>query len=140
MNGFEMRAGHSENVGGAIDQGGGERLAAEAANVDAFLFANVNGVQARRLSANGMNPGGYDFDVFAIAEQTAEEALCHRAAADISRADEEDTFHDFRTGAVPAGQTKTERNQVNARRGRVEVCVAIYQRRKTDLKSPKRFL
>jgi hypothetical protein len=110
-----MRAGHSENVGRTIDQGGGERLAAEPANVDAFLFANVDGVQARWLSANGMNPGGCDFDVFAIAEQTAEEALCHRAAADISRADEEDAFHDFEP--APCRQGKLRPNEIKSTQG-----------------------
>jgi pimeloyl-ACP methyl ester carboxylesterase len=62
-----MRAGHSENVRRAIDQGGGERLAAETANVDAFLFADVDGVEAWGLSPNGMNAGRSDLDADRVA-------------------------------------------------------------------------
>ena len=99
-------------MGGAIDKSGGERLAAETANVDAFLFANVNGMQARGLPANGMNPGGSDLDVLTIAEQTAEEALSHRAAANIARADKKDAFHDEKP--APCRQGKLESNRIKS--------------------------
>jgi hypothetical protein len=107
-----MRAGHGEDVGGAIDERGGERLAAEAANVDAFLFANMDGMQARRLAAHSVDPGGRDLDVFAIAEQTPEEAFGHRAAADISCADEEDAFHDFEP--TPCRQGKLRLKEIKS--------------------------
>src|SRR5947208_2835373 len=89
-----MRAGHGENVSGAVDQGGSERLAAHAADINAFLFADVDRVQAGRLSAHSMHPGGSDLDLFAVAKKTPEEAFRHRASANISRANEEDAFHD----------------------------------------------
>jgi len=92
---FQVRAGHGENVGGAVDQRGGERLAADAADVHAFLFADVDCVQARRLPADCVDPGRSDFDLLAIAEETPEQAFRHRAPANISRANEEDAFHDF---------------------------------------------
>jgi hypothetical protein len=117
-----MRAGHSENVCRAIDEGGGERLAAEAANVDAFLFAHVDCVEAWRLPTNGMDPGGRDFDVFAVAEQTTKKAFCHRAAADISCADEEDAFHDFEP--APCRQGKIRPNEIKSTNGgRVDVAL-----------------
>jgi hypothetical protein len=94
-----MRAGHRENVRCAIDKRSGERLAAETANIDAFLFTDVDRVQARRLSANGVDTGGRNLDVFAIAEQAPEQAFSHGAAADIAGADKENAFHDDGTGA-----------------------------------------
>jgi hypothetical protein len=109
-----MRAGHREDVGGAFDQGPGERLAPETANVDAFLFANVNRVQARRLPANGVDAGGSDLDVFPVANEPAEKAFRHWAPANVSSANKEDAFHGDGTGAMPVGQSKTEPNQVNA--------------------------
>jgi hypothetical protein len=42
-----------------------------------------------------VDPGGSDLDVLAIAKKTAEQAFRHRASANISRANEEDAFHDF---------------------------------------------
>ena len=96
---FEMSAGHRENVGRAIDEGGGERLAPQPANIDAFLFANVDRMQAWRLSTNSVDAGRSDFDVFAVPNEAAEEAFSHGAAADIAGADKEDAFHDDETGA-----------------------------------------
>ena len=90
---FEMRAGHGENMRRAIDQRRGERLAPQIADIDAFSFQRGNGVKARRLSANGMDSGGCDFDVLAIAEQSPEKAFGHRAAANVPGTDEEDVFH-----------------------------------------------
>ncbi len=97
----------------AIDERGGERLTAEPANIDAFLFADVDRMQARRLSAHRVHAGGGDLDVLAVPEQAAEQAFSHWAAAYIAGADKENAFHDDETGAMPVGQTKTERNQVN---------------------------
>ena len=48
---LEVCAGHGEDVRGAIDQGACKRLAAETADVHAFLFANLHRVKARGLSA-----------------------------------------------------------------------------------------
>jgi len=63
-----MRTSHGENVRRAIDQAGGERLAAQITDVYAIILANLNGIQAGRLSAHGMNPGGGNLDVLAIAD------------------------------------------------------------------------
>jgi hypothetical protein len=94
-----MRAGHGENVRRAIDEGGGERLTAQPADIDALLFANVDCMQARRLSADRVDAGGRDFDIPAVAEQSPEQAFSHRAAADIASADKENAFHGDGTGA-----------------------------------------
>ena len=67
-----------------------------AADIDAFLFADVDRVQTGRLSAHSMHTGGSDLDLLAVAKKTTEEAFRHRAPANISRANEEDAFHDFR--------------------------------------------
>jgi hypothetical protein len=45
-----------------------------------------------------VDPGGIGFDVLAIAEQTAEKSQCHGTAANVSRTDKKDVFHDARTG------------------------------------------
>ena len=73
---LEMRAGHGENMRRPIDQRRGERLAAQIADIDALLLRRRgDGVQARRLSADGVDAGGRHFDVLAIAEQTRGKGL-----------------------------------------------------------------
>jgi hypothetical protein len=96
VNRFEMRAGHRENVRGALDQVSGQRLTAQVADGYAFAFANLNGIKTRRLPANGVHAGRRDFDVFAISDQPAEQPFRDRTAADIASANKEDTFHDWR--------------------------------------------
>ena len=56
MDRLEVRAGHGENVGGAIDQRGRQRLAAETGDIDAAFPADFDRVHARGLPANGMAP------------------------------------------------------------------------------------
>jgi alkanesulfonate monooxygenase SsuD/methylene tetrahydromethanopterin reductase-like flavin-dependent oxidoreductase (luciferase family) len=89
-----MRASHRENVRGALDQLGGQRLAAQIADVYAFAFANLDGVKARRLAANRVHAGGRDLDVFAVTDQPAEQSFRDWTAADIASANKEDAFHD----------------------------------------------
>ena len=55
-----------KDVGRALDQRGGERLAAEAADVDPAFPANLDRVHARRLPAHGVHARGIDLDVLAI--------------------------------------------------------------------------
>jgi hypothetical protein len=88
-----MRAGHRENMRRAINQIGGERLTALLANIHAFRFANLNGVKARRLSAHRVNTRGSNFNVLAIADQTAKQTFRDGTAANIASANEEDAFH-----------------------------------------------
>jgi hypothetical protein len=118
-----MRARHRENVGGAIDQDAGERLAAERANVDAFLFADMDGVQARRLSAHGVHAGRSDLDVFPIAKQSAEKSLSHGAAADIAGADKEDAFHDEKPAPCRLGKLRPNELK-STRRGGLALALA----------------
>ena len=100
---------HGENVRRALDQRRGERLAAQSADVDAFLIADMNRMQARRLAAHGMHAGGRHLNVFAVAEQPAEKALRHRASANISGTNEEDAFHGFGPARYRLGKVKSNR-------------------------------
>jgi hypothetical protein len=50
-----------------------------------------------------VDPGGSDLDVLTIAEKTAEQAFRHGAPANISRANEEDAFHDFTPARADRG-------------------------------------
>jgi len=104
---------------GTIDERRGERLAAQASDIDAFLIANVNRMQARRLPADGVHPGGSDFNVFTIAEQPAEKPFRHRAPANISCTNEEDAFHDFEPARYRLGKVKSNRTKSTDRDRRV---------------------
>jgi hypothetical protein len=83
-------------VGGALNHIGGERFAAKVPDIDSFLFANFDRVQARRLSSHGMYAGRGHFDLLTVAEQTPEKPLCDGAATDVSGTNKEDAFHDLR--------------------------------------------
>ena len=93
LNAVEMRAGHGENVGGALDQRRGQGLAADAVDIDPFVLQDLDREQTRRLPAHRMDPGGCDGDVFSITQKRAEKTLRHRTPADVSGADEKDVFH-----------------------------------------------
>ena len=90
---FQMGAGHGKNMRGAIDQLRCERLAPKTADVYAVRFAYLHGIEAWRLAANGMDPGGGDLDVFSVPQHISEEAFRDGAATNIARTDEEDVFH-----------------------------------------------
>ena len=92
VNRLQMRAGHGENMRGAIDQRGRKRLTAKLTDVHAFIFAHLRRIQAGRLAAHRMHAGRSDFDVLAIAEQSAEKPFRHRAAADVSGTDKKRTL------------------------------------------------
>src|SRR3982074_2534751 len=104
-----MRAGHRENMRGVLHQRGGKRLAALPANVDAFLFANLDRMQTRRLAADRVNARGSDLDVLPIPEEAAEKTFRHRAPANISCANEEDAFHDSKPANCRHGNLKSNR-------------------------------
>ena len=88
-----MRTGHGENVRGLINQRSGQRLAAQTADICAFLCADFYGVQAWRLAANRVHAGGCDFDVLPVASHAAKKPFRDRAPTNVACADEEDVFH-----------------------------------------------
>jgi hypothetical protein len=61
-----------------------------------------------------VDAGGRDLDVTAVAEETAEKAFRHGTAANISRADKEDVFHDVTP--APCRQIKVKLNRVKSTR------------------------
>jgi len=83
-----VRAGHGEDPGGLGHEGVGERLAAEAAEINAQLAQHIDGMRAGGLAPDGADPGAGDADIRAAAEHLAEEPLGHGAAAHVSGADE----------------------------------------------------
>lgn len=65
-------------------------------DVHAFIGADLDRVKAGRLSANCVHPGGRYFNVVAMSDQSLKKAFRNWAAANITGADEENTFHDAR--------------------------------------------
>jgi len=116
-----VRAGHGENVRGAIDQLSGKRLAAQIANVYASFFANLHCVKTWRLPAHGMHPRRRDLDLFAITKQTAEKALCDGTAANVACADKENTFHDSRRAS--ARTNNLELNIIKSTKQALQFCL-----------------
>ena len=88
-----MRTGHGEYVCSLIDQRCGQGLAAETADVCAFLCADFHGVQAWRLAPNRVHAGRCDFDVLSVSDQPAKKPFRDRAPTNVACADEEDVFH-----------------------------------------------
>jgi hypothetical protein len=88
-----MRAGHSEDVRGAIHESCGKRLAAKSADIHVFLFADLHRVETWWLTADGMYASRSNFDVFPISEQASEKSLGDGTATNITCADKEDVFH-----------------------------------------------
>ena len=96
VNGFKVRAGHRENVRRAIDQGRREWLAALAADIRAFLFADLHRVKTWRLSAHGMHASRKNFDVATVTKQTTKKPFRDGTATNIASADKEYAFHGSR--------------------------------------------
>jgi hypothetical protein len=90
---FDVRAGHRENVRGPIDQRCRQGLAAEIADVCAFLRTNFHGIHAWWLAANRVHASGCDFDVLAVASQSPKKPFCDWAPTNIPCADKKDVFH-----------------------------------------------
>ena len=111
VNGFQVRASHAENMGRAIDQIGGERLAALIADVDAIYLANLDRIKTWRLAAHCVDAGGSDFHVFAIADEPPKESLRDWATADVAGANKKDAFHDFASRLRTRRQGRFEREQ-----------------------------
>ena len=96
MNRFDVGTGHGKDVRCAIDQCRRKRLAAQVADVYAFIRADLHRVQTRWLAAHGVDTGRFNLDVVTIANPTAKKPFCDRAAADIACADKEYAFHGSR--------------------------------------------
>jgi len=102
---LQMGAGHRENVGRALFQIRGERLAALIANVDSLGFANLDRVKTGRLAADRMDACGSDLDIVAITDEVAKKSFRDRTTADIAGANKEDVFHGGATALAAAERT-----------------------------------
>ena len=78
--------------------------------------ANVDRMNARKLAANRVHPGGIGLDVLCGSRATAEKSQSHGTSANVARIDKEDVFHGCGTRGKGVGQSKINRLQVNERR------------------------
>ena len=88
-----MRAGHGKDVCRLINQRSSQRLAAQIANISAFLRADFHGIHARGLATNRAYARRRDFDVLPIASQPTKKPFRNRTPTNVACADEEDIFH-----------------------------------------------
>jgi len=70
---------------------GTDRLAADVRNIDPLLFQHVDGMGAGLLAAARTESGRGSFD--ATGRHLSQQALGHRAAANVARANEKDVLH-----------------------------------------------
>ncbi len=96
----QMPARHGEDQVRARDEFVGERLAAQAGNVDALVRQGLDGVVARRLAGRGVHARGRHAHVPAVRDHLPEKPFGHGAAADVAGADEKDVFHGGRPAAA----------------------------------------
>ena len=85
---------HGKNVIGLLQQVGADRLAADVRDIDTLFSQHLDSVGAGRLAMARTEAGRGNFDP--VAGHVTQKALGHRAAADISRADEKDVLHEPR--------------------------------------------
>src|SRR2546428_157766 len=100
MNGLEMCASHGKDVCGTFNQRTGQGLAAQIADIGPFFLANLDRVETWWLAANRVYTSGRNLDVFAVADQTAEETFRDRAPANITRTNKENAFHGVRRAST----------------------------------------
>ena len=74
-------------------------------DVHAFVFANLHGIQTRRLATDRMHARRSDLDVSTIPEQTAKQPLRDGTAANVSGTDKKDAFHNLRGARARAFAT-----------------------------------
>src|SRR5438067_13220065 len=91
---LEMRACHGKDVCRTIDKRGSERLAAKTADVHAFLFADLHGVETGRLAAHRVYTSRGNFDIFSVPKHLAKNPFRDGTAANVTCADKKDAFHD----------------------------------------------
>jgi hypothetical protein len=84
-------------------------------DIDTFLFADLNGVKAGGLTAHGMHAGRSHLNVLAVGHKALKKPLRHRAAANVTCANEENAFHDGALRERTQNQPRIEHRQVNGR-------------------------
>ena len=89
-----MRAGHGKDVRRAIDQRGRQGLAAETADIHAFLFADLHCIETWRLAAHRVHTSRGNFDIFPVPKHLAKNPFRDGTAANVTCADKKDAFHD----------------------------------------------
>ena len=82
--------GHGEDMGAALQEFPGDRLAPEGAEVDAEFCKGIHGRPTGGGSLGGADPRGNHAEIRACLGQFTHQTLGHGTAADISRADKED--------------------------------------------------
>src|SRR5438067_6377179 len=94
LNRLQVRACHGKDVCRTIDKRGSERLAAKTADVHAFLFADLHGVETGRLAAHRVYASRGNFDIFSVPKHLAKNPFRDGTAANVTCADKKDAFHD----------------------------------------------
>ena len=90
---IDMVMGHANDIIGLAHQLGSDRPAAQVGNVDAQFSDRLHGVRAGRLAFHSPKPSRKHPVIAASLRGQAKNALGHRAAADVSRADKKDVLH-----------------------------------------------
>jgi len=106
--GVHMAVGHAEDVFGLGNHFRGEMAAAVIADIDAELTQGAHRVVAGGLAVHRANAGRCDLDVPAPAHRVPEQPFSHGAAANISRADEQNCLHARMSGRVWDGRFNFE--------------------------------
>jgi hypothetical protein len=88
-----MTVGHAEDEIGLLHEGRGEHAAALMGDIDAEFTHGLHGVMAGRLAIDRPQTGRKDAVVATRADRMAKDALRHGAAANVTRANEQDCFH-----------------------------------------------
>ena len=68
-------------------------MAAQTADVHAFLFADLDSIETRGLAAHCVHSSRGDFDILPISKQPAKKPFRDGTAANISCTDKKDAFH-----------------------------------------------
>jgi hypothetical protein len=93
MNCLKVCASHGKYVCGSINERPCKRLALQAANISAFFGADLDCIEAGWLTEHRMHPCRDDFNILSVAQQMTKQAFGDGAAADITRTDKENVFH-----------------------------------------------
>src|ERR1700719_723918 len=95
-------------------------------NIDAIGLANLHRIEAWRLSAHCMHPGGGDFDIFPIADELAKQPFRDRTPTNVPCADEKNVFHHVAPRNVTRFQSKGDPGQVNRGKGGASFQLALW--------------
>ena len=98
---LHVPVGHADDHVGLGGEFGGQHQAPLGGDVDIEILHGADRIPAWRLAVLGAHPGRFHDEVsFVLLDETPEQALGHRAAADVTGADEQDS-----TSHKLAGQT-----------------------------------